>query len=40
MSLLENSKPDLEHKSSVSDQVWLISGFGGTRPKTPKDPDT
>ena len=40
MSLLENSKPDLESKSLGSDQVWLISGSSGTRPKTPKDPDT
>ena len=26
MSLLKNSKPDLEPKSSGSDQVWFISG--------------
>ena len=30
MSLLENSKPDLEPKSSGSDQIWLISGSGET----------
>ena len=36
MSLLENSKPDLEPKSSGSDQVWFISGSGRTQTKAQK----